>query len=133
MKFILIGGSFKCVLGALLLVTCTASLSQPRYEDGPLPYPVPGYRHGDPRQCDMYARDQSYRYAPRGAGALGSAGRGAVGGAVFGAIVGGSRGARRGAMAGAGIGVIANGARVSREREYAYQLAYDDCMRGFPR
>lgn len=92
-----------------------------------------GYRprHADPDSCHFYARDEAWRYAPPGAGALGGAARGAARGAAFGAIVGGSRAARRGAAAGAALGVIANGARREREREYAYQRAFDDCMDGF--
>ncbi|MCU0950809.1 MAG: hypothetical protein MUC68_07020 [Burkholderiaceae bacterium] len=118
------------------LVLAPMAQAQPGYYPPPhsLPYPPPpGYHHSDPRACDMYARDQAYRYAPPGAGAAGGAVRGAVRGAAFGAIVGGSRGARRGAAAGAALGTIANGARAQRERDYAYSYAYDDCMRGFRR
>jgi hypothetical protein len=90
-------------------------------------------RHADPDSCHFYARQEAWRYAPPGAGALGGAARGAARGAMFGAIVGGRRAARRGAAAGAALGIIANGARREREREYAYQRAFDDCMDGFRR
>jgi hypothetical protein len=123
----------------LLLPLCaSAAFAQPGYypdDYGPHHYPPPprDYRHSSARDCDFYARDQAWRYAPPGSGALGGAARGAVGGAVFGAIVGGSRGARRGALAGGALGAIANGARAQRQRDYAYRYAYDDCMRGFRR
>ena len=110
----------------------------PYYRDDPAHYryppPPPDYpRHIDRFYCDDYARHHAHRYAPPGRGALDSAVRGAAKGAVFGAIVGGSKGARRGGAAGAGLGVIANGARNERERDYAYTRAYDDCMREFRR
>lgn len=94
-----------------------------------------GYRppHRDADDCHFYAREEAWRYAPPGAGALGSAARGAVGGAAFGAIVGGRKGARRGAAAGAALGAIANGARRNLDREYAYRRAYEDCMHGLRR
>jgi hypothetical protein len=116
------------------MLMSTAAQAQPGYyPPPPLPYPPPpDYGHSDPYRCDMYARDQAHRYAPPGS-AVGGAVRGAVGGAVFGAIVGGKKGARRGAAAGGGLGLVANGARAQREREYAYRYAYDDCMRGFRR
>jgi hypothetical protein len=72
------------------------------------------------------------RYAPPGA-ALSGAARGAARGAVFGAIVGGKKGAQRGAAIGGGLGLIGAGARADAERGHAYRLAYDDCIRGFPR
>jgi hypothetical protein len=128
-----LGGLF----GAALMLAAGA-WAQPGY--GPYPYPPPpmpyppqGYRHGDPRACDLYARDQAYRYAPPGAGVGRGAVRGAIGGAAFGAIAGGSRGAGRGAAAGLALGAIAHGARAERGRDYAYGYAYDDCMRGFRR
>jgi hypothetical protein len=126
-------------LGLLTSVLAAADVqAQPGYGyappyDSPYPPPPRGYPHSNPRDCDFYARDQAYRYAPPGAGAAGGAVRGAVRGAAFGAIVGGSKGARRGAAAGAALGTIANGARAERERDYAYRYAYDDCMRGFRR
>lgn len=112
-----------------------AVLAQPGYYPPPSHYPPPppSYRHSEARQCDFYARDQAYRYAPPGAGGLHGAAHGAVKGAVFGAIVGGSKGARRGAAVGGGLGAVAAGARSQRDRDYAYQYAYDDCMRGFRR
>ncbi len=112
--------------GALLLLLglcVTAVSAQPRYGSD-------RYRYGHAEDCHFYAKDQAYRYAPPGVGALGGAARGVVGGAVFGGIVGGGRGARRGAMAGAALGVIANGARNNADRDYAYRRAYDDCMDG---
>lgn len=112
---------------AILLVLCaTAAVAQSRYDRD-------RYRHNYGEDCHFYARDQSYNYAPRGAGALEGAARGAVGGAVFGGIVGGGRGAGRGAAAGAALGLIANGARNNADRDYAYRRAYDDCMRGWRR
>jgi hypothetical protein len=128
-------------LGSLLVAMLTlagSAWAQPGYgaypyPPPPMPYPPHGYRHGDPRGCDLYARDQAYRYAPPGAGVGRGAVRGAIGGAAFGAIAGGSRGARRGAVAGLALGAIAHGARAERAREYAYGYAYDDCMRGFRR
>ena len=91
--------------------------------------------HADRRaeDCHFYAREQAYRYAPPGAGAMGGVARGAVGGAVFGAIVGGGRGARRGALAGGALGAVANGARNQADRDYAYRRAHDDCMDGYRR
>jgi hypothetical protein len=128
-----LGGLF----GAALVLAASA-WAQPgygpyAYPPPPLHYPPQGYRHGDPRNCDLYARDHAYRYAPPGAGVGRGAVRGAIGGAAFGAIAGGSRGARRGAAAGLALGAIAHGARAERERDYAYRYAYDDCMRGFRR
>ncbi|MBP9906710.1 MAG: hypothetical protein KBF66_14205 [Rhodoferax sp.] len=110
----------------LLLLCATAAFAQPRYDRD-------RYRHGHSEDCHFYAREQSHRYAPPGAGALSGAARGAVGGAIFGGIVGGGRGAGRGAAAGAALGLIANGARNNADREDAYRRAYDDCMRGWRR
>lgn len=113
----------------LVLGLCvTAASAQPRYG-----HDRDRDRHDLAEDCHFYAREQSYRYAPPGAGALGGAARGVVGGAVFGGIVGGSRGARRGAVAGAALGVIARGARNNADRDYAYRHAYDDCMDGYRR
>jgi len=100
--------------------------AQPRYERD---------RDADRRaeDCHFYAREQAYRYAPPGTGAMGGVARGAVGGAVFGAIVGGGRGARRGALAGGALGAVANGARNQADRDYAYRRAYEDCMDGYRR
>lgn len=111
----------------LVAVLCaTVASAQSRHDRG-------RYGYDRSEDCHFYAKEQSYRYAPPGAGALGGAARGVVGGAVFGGIVGGRRGARRGAMAGAALGVIANGARNNADREYAYRHAYDDCMDGYRR
>lgn len=115
---------------ATLLLACANVQAQPG--DRYYPPPPHGFSHSNPRDCDFYARDQAYRYAPPGAGMRGAV-RGAAGGAAFGAIVGGGKGAGRGAAAGAALGAIAHGARAQREREYAYNYAYDDCMRGFRR
>lgn len=124
---------------ALALAVWTLAVSAPvradyPYERDPRGYdrypPPPDYpRRVDPRYCDYYARDHAERYARHGGGAV----TGAAKGAIFGAIVGGSKGAKRGAAAGAGLGVIANGARNQRERDYAYMRAYDDCMSDFRR
>lgn len=122
---------FRCLTAATLLLACAAVQAQPAH-DRYIPPPPSGWAHSNARDCDFYAREQAYRYAPPGAGMRGAV-RGAVGGAGFGAIVGGSRGARRGATAGAALGAIAAGARAQRERDYAYDYAFDDCMRGFRR
>lgn len=123
--------------GATLCVAFPAQADYPHhYPDSYHDYPPPPRdypRRIDRFYCDDYARDQAHRYAPRGHGAVGGAVRGAAKGAIFGAIVGGSKGARRGAAAGAGLGMIANGARNERERDYAYTRAYEDCMREFRR
>lgn len=100
--------------------------AQPRYDRN-------RYGSVNAEDCHFYAKEQSYRYVPPGAGTLGGVARGAAGGAVFGGVVGGGRGARRGAMAGAALGAIANGARNNADREYAYRRAYDDCMDGYRR
>ncbi len=121
----------RCLTAATLLCACTHVQAQP-YGDRYTPPPPRGYAHSTPRDCDFYAREQAYRYAPAGAGLRGAV-RGGAGGAAFGAIVGGGKGARRGAAAGAALGAIAAGAQAQREREYAYDCAYDDCMRGFRR
>lgn len=98
------------------------------------PPPPPDYnRRPDPGYCDYYARERADRYARSDQGALGGVVKGGAGGAIFGAIVGGKKGARRGALAGAGLGVVANGMRNQRERDYAYTRAYEDCMSGFRR
>lgn len=111
----------------LALALCaTAASAQPRYGGD-------SYRYGHAEDCHFFAKEQAYRYAPHGAGAMGGAARGMVGGAVFGGIVGGGRGARRGALAGAALGVIANGARNQADRDYAYRRAYDDCINGYRR
>jgi hypothetical protein len=90
-------------------------------------------RGRDAEDCHFYAREQAYRYAPPGAGALSGAARGAAKGAVFGAIVGGEKGARRGAAAAGAMGLIASGARNQADRDHAYRRAYDDCMDGYRR
>lgn len=136
MKYRSVRGILEGLLTVSAFLGAPAAIAQPGYYPSPSHYPPPpppGYRHSDARQCDFYARDQAYRYAPPGAGGLHGAARGAVKGAVFGAIVGGSKGARRGAAVGGGLGVVASGARAQRDREYAYHYAYDDCMRGFRR
>lgn len=126
-------------LAAPLMTISPASQAEygpdPYYQDRDYyPPPPPDYqRRPDPGYCDYYARGHAERYAPPGSGALNNAVSGAAKGAIFGAIVGGRKGAKRGAAAGAGLGVIANGARNNRERDYAYTRAYDDCMRGFRR
>lgn len=137
--------TFFCLLrppasGAVMLalaLCATAASAQSRYDDDRYNnrYDNNRYGHGYNRgeDCHFYAKDQAYRYAPPGAGALSGAARGGVGGAVFGGIVGGGRGARRGAMAGAALGVIANGARNQADRDYAYRRAFDDCMSGYRR
>ena len=128
----------------LVLAGWTLSVSGPIHADYPYdrhpdsyhryPPPPPDYpRRPDRGYCDYYARNHADRYAPPGSGAAGGAITGAARGAVFGAIVGGSKGAKRGAAAGAGLGVIANGARNQRERDYAYTRAYEDCMSDFRR
>ena len=89
---------------ASLLLAATGAAAQPRVDSE-------RWRDRFEEDCHFFAREQSYRYAPSGAGALGGAARGAVGGAVFGAIVGGGRGARRGVVAGGALGAIAAGAR----------------------
>jgi uncharacterized protein YcfJ len=109
-----------------LLLAATVVAAQPRFESE-------RWRDRVEEDCHFHAREQSYRYAPSGAGAMGGAARGAVGGAVFGAIVGGSRGARRGVIAGGALGAIAAGARNQADREYAYRRAFDDCMREYRR
>lgn len=124
--------------GWTLFVSAPVQADYPydRHPDSYHSYPPPPSdypRRIDRFYCDDYARHQAHRYASPGSGALNGAVRGAARGAVFGAIVGGSKGARRGAAAGAGLGVIANGARNERARDYAYMRAYDDCMREFRR
>jgi hypothetical protein len=111
---------------ASLLLAATGAAAQPRFESE-------RWRDRVEEDCHFFAREQSFRYAPAGAGALGGAARGAVGGAVFGAIVGGKRGARRGVVAGGALGAIAAGARNQADRDYAYGRAFDDCMRGHRR
>lgn len=120
--------SLRGLLSAFALTAASAACAQPGY----YPPPPPSYRHSEARNCDFYARQEAYRYAPAGSGLHGAA-HGAVKGAIFGAIVGGSKGARRGAAVGGGIGAVASGARAQRDRDYAYRYAYDDCMRGFRR
>jgi hypothetical protein len=140
------GGEVKSnrLILALALAVWTLAVSAPVRADYPYEHDHGGYdrypppprdypRRVDPGYCDYYARDHADRYARPGAGAVGGAVRGAAKGAIFGAIVGGSKGAKRGAKAGAGLGVIANGARNQRERDYAYMRAYDDCMSDFRR
>ena len=130
------------LLAALCLLASHPVAAQPGYRPAPpaygqalRDYPAPprGFRGGRPYECNLFARDEAERYAHRGAGVAGGAVRGAVGGAVFGAIVGGGKAARRGALAGGGLGAIASGARARQESEFAYQLAYVDCMLGFRR
>lgn len=111
---------------ASLLLAAAGAAAQPRYENE-------RWRDRVEEDCHFYAREQSYRFAPSGAGAMGGAARGAVGGAVFGAIVGGSRGARRGVIAGGALGAIAAGTRNQADRDYAYRRAFDDCMHGYRR
>lgn len=128
------------VMTVCMLVS-QALWAQPAYRPGPpgyahsghYPEPPRGFRGGQSYECDLYARDNAEWYVPRGAGMGSGAVRGAVGGAVFGAIVGGSKGARRGALAGGGLGAVAAGAKARQDREYAYRLAYDDCMQRFRR
>jgi hypothetical protein len=108
---------------ASLLLAVTGAAAQPRYDGD-------RWRDRLEEDCHFYAREQSYRYAPSGAGMMRGAARGVVGGAVFGAIVGGGRSARRGAVAGGALGAIAAGARNEAERDYAYRRAFDDCIRG---
>jgi hypothetical protein len=118
-----------------VLLASGAAVARPYggYPPPPPPFGAPGgYGRADPRQCDFYARDMAYRYAPPGVGLQGAA-RGAVRGGVFGAIVGGKKGAQRGAAVGGGLGAVAAGARAQRDREYAWRAAYDDCMAGFRR
>ena len=100
-------------VGVLLAVSAT-SVAQSR----PSPY-----------YCEAYARDSAQRhsYYSTGGGALGGAARGAAGGALIGAISGN---AGRGAAVGAGVGAIAGGARRANSRQYYYDQAYRDCMRG---
>lgn len=111
---------------AAMLLAAAGAAAQPRYESE-------RWRDRFEEDCHFHAREQSYRYAPSGAGSMGGAARGAVGGAVFGAIVGGGRGARRGVIAGGALGAIAAGARNQADRDYAYRRAFDDCMRGYRR
>ena len=111
---------------ALLLLAATVAAAQPRYDSD-------RWRDRNEDDCHYFAREQSYRYAPSGAGMMGGAARGAVGGAVFGAIVGGGRSARRGAIAGGALGAIAAGARNEAERDHAYRRAFDHCIRGYRR
>jgi len=111
---------------ASLLLAATGAATQPRFESE-------RWRDRFEEDCHFYAREQSNRYAPSGAGAMGGAARGAVGGAVFGAIVGGSRGARRGVIAGGALGAISAGARNQADRDHAYRRAFADCMHGYRR
>lgn len=115
-----------CAAVASLLLAATGAAAQPRFENE-------RWRDRVEEDCHFHAREQSYRFAPSGAGAMGGAARGAVGGAVFGAIVGGSRGARRGVIAGGALGAIAAGTRNQADRDQAYRRAFDDCMHGYRR
>ena len=129
------------LMGVLCMVVGQTLWAQPSYQYGSSTYshssyypePPRGFRGGQPYECDLYARDNAEWYVPRGSGVASGAVRGAVGGAVFGAIVGGSKGARRGALAGGGLGAVAAGAKARQDREFAYRLAYDDCMQRFRR
>lgn len=114
--------AIKAAVLALTLGTAAMASAQPR-----------GDRERFEEDCHFYAQEQSYRYIPSGAGAMGGAARGAVGGAVFGAIVGGGKGAKRGALAGGALGVVSTGARNQADRDYAYRRAYDNCMDGYRR
>jgi hypothetical protein len=109
-----------------LLLAAAGATAQPRFDSD-------RWQDRVAEDCHYYAREESFRYAPSGTGALGGAARGAMGGAVFGAIVGGSRGARRGVIAGGALGAVAAGARNQADRDYAYRRAFDDCMRGYRR
>jgi hypothetical protein len=118
--------AIKAAVLALTLGAAAMASAQPRGDRE-------RYRDRFEEDCHFYAQEQSYRYVPSGAGAMGGAARGAVGGAVFGAIVGGSKGAKRGALAGGALGVVATGARNQADRDYAYRRAYDNCMDGYRR
>lgn len=124
-------GCVRSAIAVMAVVWASSAFGQSVHYP-PLPYgPPAGYRHGDPRGCDSYAQQEAYRYAPPGAGALRGAARGAIGGGAFGAIVGGGKGARRGAAVAGTLGAVAAGARAQQARSYAYEYAYDDCIRGF--
>jgi len=62
---------------AALLLAATGAAAQPRFESE-------RWRDRFEEDCHFYAREQSFRYAPTGAGELGGAARGAMHGFVSG-------------------------------------------------
>lgn len=75
--------------------------------------------------CEEYARDYARRNS-RGR-TLTHAARGAAGGAIVGSIFGD---AGLGAAIGAGAEGFRGGINQSRDYDYLYRIAFDDCMNG---
>ena len=83
------------------------------------------YRRPSRTYCEQFARDYARRNSQ--GRALGEAATGAIGGAIIGGILGD---AGTGAGIGALVGGIGGSSRESRDYNYLFNIAYDDCMRG---